>query len=715
MRTQNESDCSTLARQGWTDTGHGLRSGLPAAFLELLAPAGVEMSESLLEAGRLLVAGTLSPGSRLTYGSSLGCVSRWCAEHGLDLLGLSPVDVGAVVVACRDAGVSPKSMLAALSFVYRNKPEPVEGFTGLARRVDRVWRSRFRDRLRPTRRAVVLPLRFWQAAHGAVHRGRYAGGVHPYDEERYFRDRFILSLGVSAGLRPGEFGLLSASGAHIAGDGQRLVLPLIAGSSGATTKTGRSEIVVPLGVAPFDVFPLVEDFEALRRFRLRRVGEEDTLVAAAWGYGLSGGLTGGAVEARLREAAQRAGLDGAMLLSGGSLRRSMVHIAIAAGWSLERVAAVTGHATTVVLEQAYLDGYAGVWCRSSEGRQMLLDGVDGWADWPPNVAAARPGTDREPAAQPWWQGRDIDADRATAVSLVRGTPRVAARTSQEIARVGRLWEAFCARVGANPAQPSGPLIEAFCLDLTRSGSSRYRCVLHLTDHLAVLPSTDIADVTRIQQWAFAAVRLGEQAVKANRLRERRTAARREIVPVTDDAMNAIFSFPLVVRPEGVRLVGLVLKHAERVGSLTSASRGAFRFGEHANVRDDVAELSGPPAGASRVHSAGDMAVVCTVRRHGTDPLWCPYEAVRRLVDHYPDRSLRYDNAGGDWAAHCTSLIRWLQSRAAVAGALRDGSCARRTSTPYGGTICAPAATERSCGGCRTAKATATATACRCCA
>ena len=149
-------------------------------------------------------------------------------------------------------------------------------------------------------------------------------------------------------------------------------------------------------------------------------------------------------------------------------------------------------------------------------------------------------------------------------------------------------------------------------------------MLYLTDHLAVLPSTDIADVPRIQQWAFAAVRLGEQAVKANRLRERRTGDRREIVPVTDDAMNAIFSFPLVVRPEGVRLVGLVLKHAERRRlSLTSASRGAFRFGEHANVRDDVAELSGPPAGASRVHSAGDIPVVWTVRRHGTDPLLVP--------------------------------------------------------------------------------------------
>ena len=40
--------------------------------------------------------------------------------------------------------------------------------------------------------------------------------------------------------------------------------------------------------------------------------------------------------------------------------------------------------------------------------------------------------------------------------------------------------------------------------------------------------------------------------------------------------------------------------------------------------------------------------------------------MRRLVDYYPDSSLRYDNAGGDWAAHCTSLIRWLQSRTAVA-------------------------------------------------
>ena len=201
------------------------------------------------------------------------------------------------------------------------------------------------------------------------------------------------------------------------------MIPLVSGPGGGTTKTGRTEIVVPLGAAPFDVFPLAEDWETLRKLRLARPGGDDHLVGAAYQHGIRGGLSTQMVPVIWQNAARRAGIAGAEHLGGYSARRSMVHISAAAGWSLEQIAAVTGHGTTEVLEYAYLEGYRGIWARSSEGRRLLLDGAAGWEDCPSNADAGHTaaGSRRE---RTWWKGRDLAADRAEAEVLARSTPRI---------------------------------------------------------------------------------------------------------------------------------------------------------------------------------------------------------------------------------------------------------------------------------------------------
>ena len=80
--------------------------------------------------------------------------------------------------------------------------------------------------------------------------------------ERRCRNRLIISLGVTGGLRPGDLGRLSASKAYIDAN-RHLVLPMVQGGNGTVTKTGRSEVIVPVGIPPFDVLPLGEDFTAL--------------------------------------------------------------------------------------------------------------------------------------------------------------------------------------------------------------------------------------------------------------------------------------------------------------------------------------------------------------------------------------------------------------------------------------------------------------------
>ena len=301
--------------------------------------------------------------------------TRWCAEHGLGLLELEPLDIAAVAVAMRDSGVDPDEMLTALSFVYRHKPDPCESATVLARRVDKVWRAQNRHRLTPHRRAPVLPLGCWVAMHAAVGAPGYLKCAHDLNEERLARDRLLISLGVTGGLRPGEPGRLSASASRIDTDRGQLVLPLVTGSGHAVTKTGRSEIVVPLRQAPFDVLPLAEDFERLRSLRLARPEADDHLIAGEWHYAMSGGLSEGQVQHLLRKMAQMAGIEQAAELSGHSMRRSMAHISVAAGWPLEAVAAVLGHASTRMLRDTYLEGYCGSWT-TGKGRGLLLEGAE---------------------------------------------------------------------------------------------------------------------------------------------------------------------------------------------------------------------------------------------------------------------------------------------------------------------------------------------------
>ena len=137
-----------------------------------------------------------------------------------------------------------------------------------------------------------------------------------------------------------------------------------------------------------------------------------------------------------------------------------------------------------------------------------------------------------------------------------------------------------------------------------------------------------------------------------------------IVPVTGEAMEAVFAAPLLCRPEGLRLCGVVLAHGESRLHIPTRQRSAFRFGAHARLGDDVAELLVPPRGGSPAPT--DLHAAIVVVRGGGDPLWCPYEAVRTLQQRYADKCLPQALAQHPWAPQCGSLIRWLQARAAVA-------------------------------------------------
>ena len=642
----------------------GKMSLMPRALVEAAASKGVELAGGVEEAAGLLVAGTLTPGVRYRYGWELGGVARWCGEHGLMLMGLSPLDVAALVVARRRSGQDPKTMLSALAFVYRHKPGgPVE-IAGLARRVDKAWKAQNRGARTPVRRAAVLPLLCWQMMHAAVGSEGYLKNSNGLDAERIARDRLAISLSVCAGLRPGELGRLSASRGRIDETG-RLVIPLVSGPGGGTTKTGRSQIVVPLGVAPFDVFPLADDFESLRGLRLARPGGDDHLVGAAWQYGIRGGLGAEMVANIWRSAARHAGIAGAEHLGGYSARRSMVHIGAAAGWTLEQIAAVTGHATTRELEIAYLEGYRGIWARSSEGRRLLLEGAEGWEDCPANADAGHAGAGGY-RKRSWWKGRDLAADRAEAEVLARSTQRTDTQAPTRIARIGLKWEAFCEQAGENPAKPSGTLLELFALHIAENSTAyRHSSIRYLADYFAAMPETGLDDIDDIAVQVNKAAAVAKGIIEANRKKARRLPKPRKIVPVTEEAMEAMFAQPLGNREEGVRLIGLVLEQGSGTEMMPEKLRTEFRFGEHARLGGDTAELFAPAPSGAFLRST-DFAPAVTVARRGGDPLWCGYEAVRKLIDQYPNLSLRTRYCMGDLASHCTSLIRWLQARAAVA-------------------------------------------------
>ena len=636
---------------------------MPHALVEAAGALGVELSGTVGEAAALLVAGTLGPRTRFGYGRELGDVARWCDAHGLRLLELSPLDVAALVVARRSAGQDPRNLMAALSFAYRNKPGGPEPIADLARRVDKVWRAKNRQHRPPTRRAPVLPLPCWLQMHAAVGSDGYLDKAHPLNEERLARDRLIISLGLSAGMRSGEFSRLSASRSRFDEAG-RLVLPLLAGSGDATTKTGLTEISVPLGVPPFDVLPLADDFERLRRFRLSRAGGEDHLVSPAWQSAIRGGLAVGTVTAVLRKAARHAGIARGERVAGHSLRRSMIHIAAAAGWTLEQIAAVTGHASSSVIERAYLEGYGGMWTRSDEGRQLLVCDPDGWEDSPVNWS---PGLGRGPSSsRRWWEGRDLQADRAEAAALARSTPRVGFQTASEVALIGRKWEAFCQRCGADPAKPGEALLEMFAIDMcTGITSSRHTSIRFLADWFAALPSTPLADIPVIRQWAINASNVGGRIAAENRRQANVVRKRRKIVPVSDEAMEKLFAQPIVNRIDALRLRGLILGQCRPEFDMTEIQRTEFRFGRDARIADGRAELFAPLPDGSPKRPA-DCPPAAIVERVGGDPAWCGYEAVRQMIAHYPTFSFKLGHCPDPLISYCTPLIRWLQARAAVA-------------------------------------------------
>ena len=94
-------------------------------------------------------------------------------------------------------------------------------------------------------------------------------------------------------------------------------------------------------------------------------------------------------------------------------------------------------------------------------------------------------------------------------------------------------------------------------------------------------------------------------------------------------------------------------------------RAAFRFGMHARITPETAMLF-----ASDSSTADEPAL--TVAPRGGEPLWCGYEAVRSLTEHYPQASLYSKLPPGTATSRCTPMIRWLQARAAVAVAYATG-------------------------------------------
>lgn len=643
---------------------------IPAALRDRLDADGIPLTGATLQAARLLVAGTLAPVTRFRYGCELGNVSRWCAEHNLDLLNLTPIDIGALTVAYRDCGLDPKQMLAALTFVYRHKRDPDDSVFGLARRVDKVWTAQNRDLIRPMKQAPVLPLMCWRAMHEAIGDPDLAARNSSRKLENRARNQLIISLGLASGSRPGELGRLSASAARIDA-GERLVLPLVPAGSGTVTKTGRSEIIVPLGLPPFDALPIEDDLERLKQLR-REHGGDDYLIANAHFRDMRGGLSTRSITNILRRAAQLAGVENAQALTGHSLRRSMVHIGAAAGWPLHQIAAVLGHTDTTTLEDHYLEGYGGSWCRSDEGRRLLLEAARGWGHCPPNAGiAAAEAPAPAPAKKPWWHGRDLHADRRRAEQIARGSARTFRSADVNTARVARRWEAFCAEAGTDPAVADRTLLEGFAVSVTGdSPAARDRLLRHLTDYFAALPSTDINAIADIEASVGAAARLSVAITAANRRRERKAPKRREIVKVTDEMMHTMFALPLVCRFEGVRLVGLVLSQSSGAG-MNWRQRQAFRFGTHTRITADAALLFAPDV--SKVQTpARKPKLAMTVAAALADPLWSGYEAARTLVQHYPQASLYTQLPPDTLISRCTTLIRWLQARAAVAVAYATG-------------------------------------------
>ena len=638
---------------------------MPAALRDSLKVAGVELSGVTQAAAHLLVTGTLAPASRFRYGNELGAVSQWCMEHELDLLGLSPQDIGALVVARRDAGQSPRLMLTALTFVYRHKRFPDESVCALARHVERVWQAQNRDRLPLRKQAPVLPLMCWRSMHAAAGDPDDISPGDTFGEERRCRNRLIISLGVTGGLRPGDLGRLSASKAYIDAN-RHLVLPMVQGSNGTVTKTGRSEVIVPIRIPPFDVLPLVEDFKRLQRLRLARPGSDDHLIADAFHHGLLGGLSQRYVTKMLRRVAHDAGIEDPLALTGHSLRRSMVHISAAAGWSLDQIAAVLGHSSNKTLEDHYLEGYGGSWCQSGEGRQVLLESTRRWADCPPNArndsaATAMP----DSARRPWWSGRDLAADRQRAEQIARGVPRVSANAGVVAARIGRRWEEFCAKVGADAARPTKRSLEGFAISLTKdSTASRCKSLHYLVDHFSALPSTQIGDLEKIGRDISGAVRLGDAITAANRKNGWQGPRRREIVRVNEEMMEMVFAQPLVNRIEGIRLLGLVLEQSSH-SPMTCRQRQAFNFGTHTRVTPEAAMMFAPDSSTEETPALIAMS-------KGGDPLWCGYEAARSLIDHYPNQSLYSQLLPGTLTSRCAPVVRWLQARAAVAVAYATG-------------------------------------------
>ena len=640
---------------------------MPQALRDRLAAAGVEETPSVRRAAEVLVRGRITARTRARYGRELGIAAQWCAEHGLELLDLPPLDMAALAVASREGGCDPDMTLTALGFLYRHKPDPDEHATILARRVDRVWKAQNRHRLNPPRRAPVLPLGCWAAMRDAVDRPGYITRAHEFNSERMARDRLLISLGVSGGLRPGEPGRLSASKSSIDHHG-RLVLPLVAGSPDAVTKTGRIAIVVPVEQPPFDAFPLADDFERLKALRLRR-SSDDHLFAGAWHHGMSGGLTEGQVRRLLRKMADKAGIADGAALSGHSMRRSMVHIAAAAGWPLESIAGVVGHRSTQELENCYLEGYGGTWSTSREGSALLLEGSAGWADWPINLAAA---ARTDPAAptvpQQWWVGRDLQADRATAAALARRSPRTSHVNDWRAVRAGRMWRAFCDEAGADAARPSLLLLEAFATSWAEESTTcRADDIRYLTDHFAALELIAVEDLARIAEWVSAATKLAEKVTAANRRQTRTAPRRRQIADVTDEAMERIFDVALTSQSEALRLNGLVIEQGRHHIDLSSAQREAFRFGRDTRITAAAAELLDPgPMPASVAAGLWQRPAAVTVTPRGGSPLWCGYEAARTLAARYPHKSLYSHVPPEAWTSRCTPLMRWLRARAAVA-------------------------------------------------
>ena len=142
--------------------------------------------------------------------------------------------------------------------------------------------------------------------------------------------------------------------------------------------------------------------------------------------------------------------------------------------------------------------------------RLLLESTRGWAAFPPNAKiAATSATKPLEARGPWWQGRDLRADRRSAEQIARGAPRVCSSCQRcDSAYRATLGSVLRASRSLPVKNPNKRLLEAFAISLTKDSTAiRSHSLRYLADYFAALPSTDFNEIAEIGRQISAAVRL----------------------------------------------------------------------------------------------------------------------------------------------------------------------------------------------------------------